>query len=625
MPKPRSGRLRLAASARDAFVFPLSFSLLNLPVELIADCFAFLQPRDVLSCRLTCSTLHRIVRTNARLQLALQLAFHQLVPSHPPSVLPAAILHALVQDRESRWRDLRWRDVQNHPMPNAGAIYEFVGGIYCNARGGQDERRVNGAITFYQLPDSDQPNRTGVRAWTLLVPDLVILDFSVDPAQDLAVFVALSDKQSAGRYQIHFRTLSTNSPHPLARQAVLDCAFQPGQHTLESSTTFRILIHGQILLLLVKDVLHSHVTFLSLTNWHTGPDACYTFPPHTPIEDVVFLSPHEFLVVVPSGAFDVYAFPDPSPTSPPTLLRRFELPRLKSGHRYWYATATANPAPGARVYDASASAPTSYYDNTPASANLTRDPPPTKAGRAPRGVKPPAFASRPDDGLVAVALGTLSPAPENHMSCYVVFVRTSLLLARARSPAAAGVATRGRARESAADGVPAGRRARWREWGPGCARWFRDRLSSDWQHAVHGFRTAERVLPDDPALRPLLRGRPPPPVHPVRHCIRVRDFNPCLLRADSPSSSASSYGMTEDGEWVFADGRAPSRVVRAPSRIRARESETFAEDVVSSLPYREAVSEEALAVSDIMMDDARILCLRRGTEGRLVSFDVLTF
>ena len=72
------------------------------------------------------------------------------------------------------------------------------------------------------------------------------------------------------------------------------------------------------------------------------------------IEDVVFLSSTEFLLLTPNGSFDVYAFAQPTlavPIGKPILLRRFEMPRLKPQHRYWYATATANPLPGSRPYD----------------------------------------------------------------------------------------------------------------------------------------------------------------------------------------------------------------------------------------------------------------------------------
>ena len=87
-------------------------------------------------------------------------------------------------------------------MPNAGAIYEFVGGVYCNARAGPDERRVNGEIRFYQLPDAFGEPTSGngrgsvgdVKHWKVDVSDMVVLDFTVDPGQDLAVLVAIAEE-----------------------------------------------------------------------------------------------------------------------------------------------------------------------------------------------------------------------------------------------------------------------------------------------------------------------------------------------------------------------------------------------------------------------------------------------
>lgn len=46
---------------------------------------------------------------------------------------------------------------------------------------------------------------------------------------------------------------------------------------MESSTTFRILIMGPILLLLVKDVMNPEIAHLSLHNWQAGPDVIVSF------------------------------------------------------------------------------------------------------------------------------------------------------------------------------------------------------------------------------------------------------------------------------------------------------------------------------------------------------------
>ncbi|VDC02701.1 unnamed protein product [Peniophora sp. CBMAI 1063] len=701
---PRSNTSQRLTLARNTLTLVSKCTFLNLPNELICEILALLSAHGLAACIRTCRYLKTIVTKTHRLALGYALARYQLDSTSPPSAIPAATQLMALNARVDNWARLKWRDTTSVPMPDAGAIYEFVGGVYCNARAGPDERRVNGEIRFYQLPDAFGGNPSGngsgvgnVGKWKVDVSNMVVLDFTVDPGQDLAVLVTIAEEPVAGRrYELHFRTLSSDEAHPLAPVSIRPCAFTPGPQTLESSTTFRILIMGPILLLLVKDVMHPDIVHLSLHNWQAGPDAIYTFPPQL-IEDVVFLSATEFLLLVPNGGFEVYTFAQPTPAVPigaPISLRHFHLPRLKPQHRYWYLTATANPLPGSRPYDrpqytsspfappaSTASTPRASPDECDSESPFVGSPAcessrpatpaesPSEPSHAPNAssayfhnphappgyVRPPPFSSRTDDGLLAIAIATLSPAPENHMSCFVLFVRIAKLLALARTqpadlpPPAAGTRARKRRTQvklgasstivsgpslpstvestsrvrgrqsSVKDKTPTWKHVAWNEWGPPTTRLFNDLLSSDWQHAVHGFRTAERVLPDDAALRALLRGRPPPPVHPVRHCVRVRDFNPTMFAGQGPG------GNLDDGEWVFGTDAAPYRVIRSPSRISAATSETFAEDVESCLPYREAVSEETFAVSDIMMDDTRLLCLKRGSDGRLVGFDVRTF
>ena len=125
----------------------------------------------------------------------------------------------------------------------------------------------------------------------------------------------------------------------------------------------------------------------------------------------------------------------------------------------------------------------------------------------------------------------------------------------------------------------------WEIWGPHNTRWFSENISTDWQHALHGYRTIEVMDPEPSNTTAPLVSQPK---------LRVRDFNPYALAS-----------MKVDGDDCKSQR---GRVVREPSTIPARE--VFAQDVVSHLPYREIVSEETFDVTDVMMDDSRILLLK---------------
>lgn len=196
----------------------------------------------------------------------------------------------------------------------------------------------------------------------------------------------------------------------------------------------------------------------------------------------------------------------------------------------------------------------------------------------------------------------------------------------------------------------------WESWGPQNTRWFRERLSTDWQHALYGYRTVDTVpapqlMPNIytlPINTPDIQGselanaalaayintdadeidefgewsRHPGPAH---RRIRVRDFNPYSIRRalnekeESPSSSPSACSSRR-------------RIVTEPSVTSS--FGVFEYDIISSLPYVEVLSSRlevvdgelrgGYDVTDAMMDDSRVLLLKRSIAGGLRGIDVLT-
>lgn len=212
----------------------------------------------------------------------------------------------------------------------------------------------------------------------------------------------------------------------------------------------------------------------------------------------------------------------------------------------------------------------------------------------------------------------------------------------------------------------------WEEWGPQNTRWFDEALSTDWQHALYGLKTVECIDPFNPPLPvPVDPGdvsarfdavgddddvsaAPPPMAPPVdtqtlptvndllngigfdvvddddraagdtsrqrmgpaqRH-LRIRDYNPYSLRIDAESHLDGDEA--EDGK---GKGKAPARepVSRWTRRIVTTQSTTpsrgvFVKDIVSSLPYSEVISKEKFNVTDVMMDDCRVLLMQVSTQ-----------
>ena len=213
----------------------------------------------------------------------------------------------------------------------------------------------------------------------------------------------------------------------------------------------------------------------------------------------------------------------------------------------------------------------------------------------------------------------------------------------------------------------------WEVWGPQSTRWFEECISTDWQHAIYGLRTVESIkVPKRRDRNFTTSGPSSPPTQPANPSIASSKvtYKSVAIQATEGSSSAITVDVTK--ESVTTDDQLPStqeddaeeneeseddnttnlipRVPMERSLLRIRDfnpysftkvsdfgSETlngkgkhkarwraprlvtetsktsakgvFTRDIESSLPYMEVISEDTFEVTDVMMDDCRLLLL----------------
>ncbi|KAK2461260.1 hypothetical protein APHAL10511_006787 [Amanita phalloides] len=215
----------------------------------------------------------------------------------------------------------------------------------------------------------------------------------------------------------------------------------------------------------------------------------------------------------------------------------------------------------------------------------------------------------------------------------------------------------------------------WEVWGPPNTRWFNGNWRTDWQHATYGLRTADsvRIKQKDGA-----RGKGKAKANsdvvnngfengagyendssseieldeemdtfgeedeaemfndgpsPLR-VLRVRDYNPYSVaqaeeylqtgvvkkraKTESPLFKHETMNGKGKGDTL---GNSRLRVVTQPSITPAHG--VYKEDIKSWLPYVEVLSEEKFDVTDVMLDDRRLLLLKRRSRGLSIGIDVL--
>ena len=127
----------------------------------------------------------------------------------------------------------------------------------------------------------------------------------------------------------------------------------------------------------------------------------------------------------------------------------------------------------------------------------------------------------------------------------------------------------------------------WSEWGPGMTRWFVMDTLMIWKTTTAGQRAV------------VLEGSMPT-------SIIVQDFNPYAVRA--ARALAAESGQTQEGNWTKQLPNGNQMTVNVEDSVITAGS-VFEEDVRSSLPYVEIVTQDKYLYDGVMIDEERILGL----------------
>jgi hypothetical protein len=121
-----------------------------------------------------------VVDDTAALQYRIALHSSGMVDG-PPSRLSTSERLSLLRSYETSWKNLDWNTHTSLPVPE-GSLWELYGNVWAHSRG-------NDAIFLVQIPSRlrDIP----LRRWTIKL-DFPLLDFGMDPSQDLLVAVEMA-------------------------------------------------------------------------------------------------------------------------------------------------------------------------------------------------------------------------------------------------------------------------------------------------------------------------------------------------------------------------------------------------------------------------------------------------
>ncbi|KAF9474360.1 hypothetical protein BDN70DRAFT_997103 [Pholiota conissans] len=229
----------------------MATALLSLPQELKVKILSYLDAVSLARCKLTCRCVRESIRDYSALQYIFQLHFEGLKDTGACSIDIHRRIEQL-QRRRKTWSSLKVTERYVVDVPFRSRI-ELVGGF----------------ISFL-----DSFGRFSLKP---LIPSPVIkqdkvvggevvngVEFAIDPTQDLlAILVRVILPNNERSFEIHLKTISTNSPHP---RAVKDRLIFDDFWELKSGEV-RMQLSGSTLALFVFP--HSKA-YVSVWDWPTS-------------------------------------------------------------------------------------------------------------------------------------------------------------------------------------------------------------------------------------------------------------------------------------------------------------------------------------------------------------------
>ncbi|KDQ09362.1 hypothetical protein BOTBODRAFT_529529 [Botryobasidium botryosum FD-172 SS1] len=190
----------------------------SFPIELTLQIMEELPFISIIRCLSVCKLFQSLIQSSTTLQYIIALGAEGYVDC-PSGYLTVPERLALLERHKNAWHSLSWSHTKKFQMPESGR-YELHHGVFAHG--------ATHGITLITLPSRVRQTDGMTLQHSFEFP---LEDFTICPSQDLLVLVEARAPRStinpSPPFRIHLRTLSTNLPHPLARNAMLEQTITP--------------------------------------------------------------------------------------------------------------------------------------------------------------------------------------------------------------------------------------------------------------------------------------------------------------------------------------------------------------------------------------------------------------
>ncbi|TDL28269.1 hypothetical protein BD410DRAFT_782245 [Rickenella mellea] len=214
----------------------MNVNLCDLPTELLTNILLKLDFLSLLRVQPVNRLIYAIIKEHKVLQYTIELGIAGMVDGPADASLTTEERLRGLEHYQKMWRHLTWSKHDVIPM-EGGNIWELAGGVL--AQGKPPTQIGSTDMVFNQLPSPTR--RIEARSWSLHF-DVHVRDFTIDPFQDLIVLISETYVQASEDWciSLHFRTMSSNHNHPLAKAPLIRCSVpdSPGSYVIAVCQTY---------------------------------------------------------------------------------------------------------------------------------------------------------------------------------------------------------------------------------------------------------------------------------------------------------------------------------------------------------------------------------------------------
>ncbi|KAF8809269.1 hypothetical protein BYT27DRAFT_7163161 [Phlegmacium glaucopus] len=307
---------------------PSGLQFLCLPEELQVEILMHVDYRSLLRCTSVCKSLNHTIKEYSGIQYIIELGANGMEAASASCTLSHTELLQKLRDHLKAWDQLDWKRFRVLPSGDFTACraYELVAGTFSTS---------NGLDLFVMwLPSATHDGRA-LRHNTI---GFSIRDFAIDPTEDVIAFLENESSPSSNlnwTIRLHLRTISSNRPHPLAREGTL--SFNMPSDAIFGNFMFNATLQlaYDMLVLSITTGPSSHGLRALVWNWKTG---CLVFdsqddPTIMDNSQAFTMLNHKTFMLTStyrSGSLKVYAISH-CERSPATLLATLHLPEVQPG------------------------------------------------------------------------------------------------------------------------------------------------------------------------------------------------------------------------------------------------------------------------------------------------------